>query len=65
VVLLAFEMKKRQFVFLHAIITFSKGLLELVQSHPKDELEPLLRIISRDTAPHGASLDRSKYAQSS
>jgi len=29
VVLLAFEMRKKQFIFMHAISHFSKGLMEL------------------------------------
>jgi hypothetical protein len=44
VVLLAFEMKKRQFVFIHAILHFSKGLQELAAIPiSRDELETVLK----------------------
>lgn len=44
VVLLAFEIKKRQFVFMHAISHFSKGLLELAAVPiPRDELDTILK----------------------
>ena len=44
VILLAFEIKKRQFVFLHAISHFSKGLLEFAAVPvSKDELDAILK----------------------
>jgi biotin operon repressor len=44
VVLLAFEIKKKQFVLIHAMSHFSGGLLELaVVPVPKDELDAILR----------------------
>ncbi len=44
VVLLAFELKKRQFVFMHAISHFSRGLLELAAAPvPHAELEGILK----------------------
>jgi hypothetical protein len=50
VVLLAFEVKKRQFVFLHAISHYSKGLLELAAVPiPRDELDAILKDYLRRT----------------
>jgi hypothetical protein len=50
VVLLAFEVKKRQFVFMHAISHFSKGLLELAAVPiPRDELDAMLKDYLRRT----------------
>ena len=50
VVLLAFEIKKRQFVFMHAISHFSKGLLELAAVPiPRDELDTILKDYLRRT----------------
>jgi hypothetical protein len=44
VVLLAFEMKKRQFLFIHAISHFSKGLQDLAAMPiSRDELETILK----------------------
>lgn len=49
-VLLAFEIKKRQFVFMHAISHFSKGLLELAAVPiPRDELDAILKDYLRRT----------------
>ncbi len=43
VVLLAFEVKKKQFAFMHAASHFSKGLLELAAMPiPRDELNAIL-----------------------
>jgi hypothetical protein len=43
-ILLAFEIKRKQFVFVHAIVHFSKGLQDLVVVPiPKDELDPILK----------------------
>jgi hypothetical protein len=43
-ILLAFEIKKKQFVFAHAIAHFSKGLQDLIiVPIPKDELDPILK----------------------
>ena len=62
VVLLAFEIKKRQFVFMHAVSHFSKGLLELAAVPISgNELDAILKDYLRRTArPHGASPDRSE-----
>jgi hypothetical protein len=50
VVLLAFEIKKRQFIFMHAISHFSKGLLELAAVPiPRDELDAILKDYLRRT----------------
>ena len=50
VVLLAFELKKRQFVFMHAISHFSKGLAELAAAPvPRDELDAILKDYLRMT----------------
>jgi hypothetical protein len=50
VMLLAFEMKKKQFVFMHAISHFSKGLLELAAIPiPRDELDAILKDYLRRT----------------
>ncbi len=50
VVLLAFEIKKRQFVFMHATAHFSKGLLELAAVPiPGDELDAILKDYLRRT----------------
>ncbi len=44
VVLLAFEMKKREFVFMHAVSHFSKGLLELAAVPvARDQLNAILQ----------------------
>jgi hypothetical protein len=50
VVLLAFEMKKRQFVFMHAVSHFSKGLLELAAVPISgNELDAILKDYLRRT----------------
>ncbi len=52
VVLLAFEMKKRQFVFMHAVSHFSKGLLELAAVPISgNELDSILKDYLRSTNP--------------
>jgi hypothetical protein len=44
VILLAFEMRKKQFIFMHAISHFSKGLMELaVFPVSKEDLEKILK----------------------
>jgi hypothetical protein len=44
VVFLAFEIKKRQFVFIHAVSHFEKGLLELAAAPvSRDELDDILK----------------------
>ncbi len=63
-ILLAFEMKKRQFVFAHAIAHFSKGLQDLViVPIPKDELDSILKeYLSRTLRPAVLSPISPRYA---
>jgi hypothetical protein len=64
VVLLAFELKKKQFVFLHAISHFSKGLLELAAVPiSRDELDAMLKdYLRRMERPMVLSPIAPKYA---